>query len=893
MRQKFFHFLSKLIEKKSLFIIIAATFFSCASIFFASTHIRMNSDYDDLVSEDLPYHKRYKDFLKEFGDQEYLFVVVEKGEDSKRAKAFIDALAKRLKNEATLEEVLWKIDQPKLKTSFPLYLSPSALDATKDFVQSHQAFTHSLLSIHHLASLFSVVNQSFNQVQPSAEHEPVFEKGFQFLNALLKDLSSVLRGEERKAISLEETLMELDPEFDSDAYLRSGELYFLFLMPKKDFGTMEVIAEPLQKIREHLTEVKKEFPEVKAGLTGRPVLAADELAATNKDMTLATTLALLCVGFLFVFFFRSVSRPALAMLTLVMGISWTFAFVALVFGELTILSIVFALILIGAAVEYAIHFVARYQEEIQKHNSLADAVEQTLQTAGRSNMTSALTTAAAFFTFTWTDFTGLAELGVIAGVGIVLCLLAMTLVLPALLYTKDKTLSQEQRRHTFPFQVPALLGLYRYPNRVLLGFVLFLFMLSPFFARVSFDNNLLHLQPDGLESVEMEHLIQEKSSERSWFANVRVDTLEEMQSQIAQLKQLPVVDHVESITKLVPDEQEKKQQIIADIRSKLGNISFPQLSSSVQKNELLHQLDLFQKKILSLQDAAFSSGKIEEVNELEHFSSNITEFSALLQQADEATLKALQAYQSDLLGPLRTAMLLVVQALSPEKLAVSDFPEAITRRYISSKGAYTFYIYPKENIWDPDALDAFVTAVSAVNPNAFGTPYEVHESGKLMRTTFLYSAIFAFAVILFLVWFDFKAIIPTCLAIVPLMVGMFLLVCVMGLLSLSFNMANFFAIPILIGVGVDSGVHLVHRILHERNLSALGTATAKGVLLTVFANAIGFGMMMIASHKGLASLGKVMAIGSITCLLSAVVFMPPLAALLLKLPALDKSARGS
>ena len=201
---------------------------------------------------------------------------------------------------------------------------------------------------------------------------------------------------------------------------------------------MEVIAAPLERIRQIIDETKADFPGVDAGLTGRPVLAADEIATSDRDMRRATILAIVLVGALFIFFFRSISRPLLAMGSLIMGIAWTFGLVALVFGTLNILSIVFTLILIGASIEYAIHLVARYQEELAKGKKIENSMAQALATSGRADLTSAFTTAAAFCTIMWTDFTALAQLGFIAASGILLCLAAMLIVLPAMIVLRDR-----------------------------------------------------------------------------------------------------------------------------------------------------------------------------------------------------------------------------------------------------------------------------------------------------------------------------------------------------------------------------------------------------------------------------------------------------------------------
>ena len=498
-------------------IVVLAVGLTIFAGIYAQQNLRLNADYDDLVSEELAYHQRYKNFLKEFGDQEYLYIVVDAEDSQGQAKPFVRALANRLQKLPEIRELIWKVSSPALEKSFLLYLEKEQLAKIGAIANNGSFSLRKIKSWQTIVPFFAEINAALSKPMQGA-NEDMLEQGFVFLGELFSSMQAVLDG--KPASFKIEAMLGNEHSFDMDGYLKSGKLFFIMIMSQKDFSTMEVIAEPLAKIRKVLAEVKADFPEVKAGLTGRPVLAADEMISTDKDMRAATTLAIILVGLLFIIFFRSFARPILAMCSLLMGIAWTFAFVALCFGELNILSIVFALILVGAAIEYAIHLVARYQEELVQHQDIKLAITNSLTTAGRSNLTSACTTAAAFLTIMWTDFSALAQLGAIAASGIMFCLFAMLIVLPALLVLRDGNKSKEFLQNIAPFKLPALLKVYQRPKRFLLAAVGVSLVLIVFIPRVEFDNNLLNLQATGLESVEFEHLIIDKSNESTWFANI-------------------------------------------------------------------------------------------------------------------------------------------------------------------------------------------------------------------------------------------------------------------------------------------------------------------------------------------------------------------------------------
>ena len=890
MRHKLFTFLGKLSSQHSRLVVLIAVVLTLVAGVYAANTITLNADLDRLVSEELDYHKRYLDFLDEFGDMEYLYVVVEIGDDLPKAKRFATDVAKRFEKIQDIKEITYKIDNPAMEQGFMLYLPMDELKALAAILTDGAFDVRQVAHWKTLTPFFAAINREVaGPVDTSREKE--LATSFTFLDGVIDDMTATLANGKQYESCLQSLFFGDGETFDPDGFLRNGDLLFIMIMPEKDFTTMEVIAEPLARIRKAVNETKANYPGITAGLTGRPVLAADELATTDRDMTKATLLAIVLVGLLFVFFFRSFVRPTLAMASLIMGITWTFGVVAVVFGSLTILSIVFALILVGASIEYAIHLVARYQEELAKGMDVRTAMTNALTTAGRSNLTSAFTTAGAFLTITWTDFTAIAELGVIAASGVILCLISMLVVLPAMLVIRDTRLSAEKLKNVKPFGLPRLAKIYRHPAIVTMGCVLIMVAAVPFALRTSFDNNLLNLQAKGLESVELEHLIIEKSSETTWFANSTAKTVEESHRKAKELRKLKTVRRVDDIERIVPEQQSEKIEVVKKIAPVFGKITFDKPDAHVDRGALLGQLDKLTSSLGRLTEGAFSSGRVDAVEELEAFGAKVKMLRDGVAKATPEQLEKLGKYQVSFLSDMQTNLKLLSTGMDPKPITIEDLPQSIARRFVSPKGTYALTIYPKENIWDPASLEEFIDEVRALDPGVLGTPIEVHESGRLMRETFLKSAILAFIVIFVMVLIDFKRVRPALMAVMPLAVGTLWLVGLMGLFGVPFNMANFFAIPILIGIGVDNGVHLAHRMQRDNCVEAIGKSTGKGVMLTALANAIGFGAMMLAAHRGIASLGQIMAIGGLTMLVAALVAMPPVAHWVMRIPIRETGAR--
>ncbi len=883
MRHRFFQCLACLSSRKPWLVVTVAVALTAVSAFYAATTLTLNADLDKLVSEKLDYHRRYLNFLQEFGDQEYLYVVVEIDDDLPRAKRFLTSLAGRLEKIGDVEEIIYKVDNPAMERGFLLYLSMEELKALNTMLVGGAFDVRDMARWTMLDQFLAAINKEVAGPIDTAREEEL-STSFKFLDGIIDDMSDTIERGTPYGSRLQELFFGNGETFDPDGFLRNGDLLFLLLMPEKDFTTMEVIAEPLARIRAAIEEAKADYPGIRAGLTGRPVLAADELATTDRDMTRATLLAIALVGLLFILFFRSFARPLLAMISLIMGITWTFGLVTLLFGSLTILSIVFALILVGASIEYAIHLVSRYQEQLAAGQSVSEAMMNALITAGRSDLTSAFTTAAAFLTITWTDFTALAELGFIAASGVILCLIAMLVVLPAMIISKDRRLSAERLRKVRPFGLPRFAKIYRHPGKLAVACAVATLIVVPFALRTGFDNNLLNLQAEGLESVELEHLIIEKSSETTWFANSVANTVEESHRKAEMLRKLPSVRRVDDVERIVPERQEEKIAIVRAMAPAFEERVYEEPATEVDQARLTAELSALENNVSRLTEKAFSAGRPDAVEELERFSAKVTKLKDAIERADRHRLTRLAAFQWEFLKDLHSNIDILATGMDPKPIALEDIPRSIAKRFVSPSGRYALVIYPRENIWDPPKLAAFIDDVTAVDPEVLGTPIEVHESGRLMRETFVRSAALAFVVIFLMVLIDFRKIRPALMAVMPLAVGTAWLLGFMGIFGIPFNMANFFAIPILIGIGVDNGVHLSHRMERDGYVAAVGKSTGKGVVLTALANAVGFGAMMLAAHRGIASLGQIMALGGLTFLAAALLAMPPIAHWAMRIP---------
>ena len=620
--------------------------------------------------------------------------------------------------------------------------------------------------------------------------------------------------------------------------------------------------------------MKDAHPEVELGLTGRPVLQADEMMTTDKDMKRATLAALVGVFALFVIFFRRLGRPLLCILTLSIAILLTFALTALTIGYLTLLSIVFAAMLVGLGIDFGIHFIARYQEELEREGDVEVAVSNTIRTTGRAIVIGGITTAAAFYMTLFVDFKGLRELGFIAGSGVLICLFSMITLLPALIILLDSRMGRKASARTIRVPLLELAGSHPLPIITIAGVMTGagLFCL----AGLPYNPNLLELQAQDLESVRYERLLIEDSDFSTWYAAFIATDIEEARRKQQSIEALDkeVIARTESVLDYLPERQLEKLKRLEGARSALAGIVIPAASEKVDAKKLGGALELLQGNLFDLADIVSQAN--EEEGRL--FAARLLAAADLSGELPAEKIARLSPFQRGWIAEVN-GLLSSLQAAVIETTPISpaNLPDILRSRLVSRDGdEFIVYAYANGDLWQEETMRRFIQEMRRIDPEVTGAPVQVYESAGRMREGFEKAALYSLGIVLLFLLAELRSLRLTLLAMVPLLVGLLWLLEALPLLELDFNLANFFALPILIGCGVDGGVHIIHRFRESGSVLSVGRTTAAAVTLSFLTTMIGFGAMATASHRGVASLGLMMIIGLLCILAATVVLLPAL-----------------
>jgi hopanoid biosynthesis associated RND transporter like protein HpnN len=864
-------------------IVALATALAVLATAYSTFRLGYKTSRHDLVNPNNEYGRLWNDYVKEFGEEDDAVVVVE-GESRAAVVPVLQELAAMLGNENKhFHAVLHGVNLEKIRSKGLHYLAPDELAAVETFLDEAGAVVAgqwSRLTVGGMVQGMCLrLEQEAHKVlaagganalaaaPPSATGLIPVQSPEQQLSRLAQSLLSAVdkrRGYQSPWPAMPQsfaTLSELNSEY---LLMQEGRLGFVLLrLTKSDEDGFARGAAAVEALRSLIDQVRLRHPEVKLGLTGIPVMEFDEMATSQTSMTWAGILSFFGVALLFIAGFGGMRHALLANLVLLIGMAWTFGYVTFAVGHLNILSVSFAATLIGIGIDYGVHFVARYLKEREQVRTPHEALLRTMSTMGPPIATGAITTAVAFFAAGFTDFTGIAELGIIAGGGILLCAVAQLYVLPAVIQLVD--------RSGFGFRMPTPLPVHQWiaplmqsPGKLLLSTLLFTAVLGGGLVKLRYDHNLLNLQADGLESVELERKLLEECNQSVWYAVSIADSREELLARKEQLLQMKSVERTEEIVSLLPIDHDRKRPIIERIQSKLAALpERPPLIPVDRPEDLGQMLGAAQQLLVQFQQPG-PARTFEQIRD------------TLRRLPAPECLTLLSTFQQQMAGDLLSRLHILRTMANPEPPQLTDLPESLVHRFVGLNNRHLLKIYGRGNIWDMDSLGQFVRDVRSVDPRATGNPLQAYEASLEMKGSYEKSAWMALAVILGLLWLDFRNLRSAMLAALPLGVGVLQTFGILGLLDLPLNPANMIALPLMLGIGVDYGVHIIHDYLEQPGRYRMSASTAIAVLVDSLTTIVGFGALMIASHQGLQSLGRVLTIGVSCCLFTSLIMLPAL-----------------
>ena len=865
--------------------------------------LKFKTSRNDLLGRDSEYWRLYSEYTREFGDEEDYLIVIE-GDKPERNRAAVDALVKKLlatdanssRDDSALaqqfiaDDVFYRVNFEPMQQWFLYYLSTNDLVEIRNSLAEFNQLVNVLQNKPKLATFLDSMNQMLQQMDSATDAERKRMQAFvPTITATVKQLADYKPGREKwkflspwaNAFFSEEMVGEAENAMKWDGYhvFRNGQMYVILIHPRLTgkIPSPEHHAATVPKLHRVINDVRPSFADLRITLTGEPVLDYDEMIHSEKDTIKSSILTLVLIGIVIVAGFRDWLRMLLSITCLVLVIIAAMGYATLSIGHLNIITITFTVMILGLGEDLGVQFISRYEEELGKGATRFDAVRGAVRWTGPSIVTAGVTNAAAFFAMCLSGFKGVSELGIIAGGGMLLATLGMMVLLPSLLLCVRR--QQEKIPTLAKAQASALERVLLARPHVTIAVCAIATIASLAFATVTrFDSNVLNLQSLGLESVETELRLLKADAESTIYAAVVADNLDHARALQTKLSKLTSVATVHSIAELIPEQQEEKAPIIRGIRERVGKINF--ITTSFTENDasdLQRALGSLRLRASAMARAAGDRNDADAKKVFTALTDVIKAAREKLQTVPSAELTGwLGRYEKNFYTDLQAQLnLLAGQAERP--MLMTDVPDDLRRVLVGKNGKKLLLrVFPKENIWERAELERFVGEVRSVAPQATGTPLGLYEFIDVLQRGYIKAALWAFVVIAIMVFIDLRGWLATVLTLVPLIFGIIWMIGVMAITGITFNPANILTLPLMVGIGVAYGVYFVQRYREDGEAAFLGKSTGRAVMLSALTAIIAFASMIIGSHRGIRSLGLVMTLGVVTCLIASLTLLPAL-----------------
>jgi hopanoid biosynthesis associated RND transporter like protein HpnN len=879
--------LARLIITYRWFFVVPQLVLAAVCVFYTVKNLEFNTRRDNLVGSNKKYHQNFQKLKKEFPTQDDLVVVVE-SEDAEKNRQFVERLGARLDAETNLfTHVFYKGDLKMLGSKALLFVPEGDLEELRKRLGEYRPFIEQFTRATNLVSLFSLINRQFRTAkrEQNAENESLV-KALPALERIVIQARDSLRRQGTPPSPGVTALFNPGGNADNEIYITfaRGRIYLVTAQAPRE----ELNNDAVERLRDLVEQVKSEVPGINVGITGEPVLEHDEMVQSQKDSTLASVVSLVLCALIFIYGYQETGRPVKATFCLLIGLCYTLAFATFAIGHLNILTITFVPILIGLAIDYGVHLISRYEEELRHGRTEAAALTKAMVFTGQGIFTGAFTTAGAFLAMAFTDFKGIQEMGVICGGGLLICLIPMLTMLPVFLlrgrqnvidHVQGDVDERRARIENLWLQRPVLTTVITLALCALAATQI---------HKVYFDYNLLNMQSEGLPAVEYEKKLvfadkavpgETNSNTKSvLYAAVIATNLEHAIILEQQITNLPSVAGVESITRFLSEDQTRKLRIVGEVKRDLANIRFPPPDTRlIDMRELsltLYSLygylgtasESVETEDPELAKALLSLRRAVEVlrkdmlagspADVENHARKLADFQQAFFRDIQETFAALQT--QDTRAPLR----------------VEDLPPALRDRFVGVTGKYLLMVSPRKDIWDRENQREMIGELRQIDPNVTGTPVQLYEYTDLLKESYVEAARYSLAAICLLVLIHFRSLTSLVLALVPVGVGSLWLGGFMGYFDVPLNPANIMTLPLVIGIGVTNGIHILNRFAEEQSPSILARSTGKAVLISGLTTIAGFGSLILGKHRGIESLGYVMSVGLAACMISGLTFLP-------------------
>jgi uncharacterized protein len=834
-------------------VIALSILLAVASSWYAATHFKMTTDVNQLISSNIPWRQREAAFEKAFPQFELIVAVVQ-APTPELVEAATSALVSRLSQQ---KDLFRSIDQPK----------------GGDF------FTQNGLLFEPVADLtpqMTMLTQAQRLVQVLA--------GDPTLRGVIQVLQFGLLGVQGGEIKLDAMTWPMNLAADAVEKVNSGQpanfswhelvqghaatsddlLRFVEIQATLNYSELEPGQRATDAIRQAATDldIASKY-HARLRLTGPVPMADEEFATIKENAALNATVTIAVVLFILWLALRWVRIIFAVFVCLVVGLSITAALGLVMVGTLNLISVYFAVLFVGLGVDFGLQFSVRYRAERHEVDDVRGALLEAAKRAGGPLTLAAFATAAGFLSFLPTVYKGVSELGLIAGVGMLIAFGTSITLLPALLSLLKPPPEPAQLGYAVLAPVDDFLARHRVGILIVTALVVVGGLPLLFWLR--FDFNPINLRSPKTEAVAT--YLELKSDPDSGANDIQVlePSLPAADEMAARLRALPQVARVTTLSNFIPDDQQQKLPLIQNAAKTLLPALNPTAPSPPPTDA---------------QNVSMINSTVDVLNRLAGTGDNsgavaarrLATAMAALAKADPA---ARQRAEAAFVQPLRTALDDLRNLFKAQEVTRANLPLTLARQWVTEDGQARIDVAPKGDSNDNATLRAFAGAVQSVAPTAIEGPISILEARRAIVSAFMEAGACALLSIGILLWITLRRFSDVLLTLVPLLLAGVVTLEICVLVDLPLNFANIIALPLLLGVGVAFKIYYIMA-WREGQTNLLQSVLTRAVSFSALTTATAFGSLWFSSHPGTSSMGKLLAISLLTTMAAAALFQPVL-----------------
>ena len=644
----------------------------------------------------------------------------------------------------------------------------------------------------------------------------------------------------------------------------------LIVQPELDFSNLFAAGTAIRSIRAESFELGiGEGQAISLRITGGAALAYEELKSVSKGMGTAALMSLLIVVALLWLGTGSFRILVYSMISLLVGLCLTAGFAAVSIGSLNLISVAFAVLYIGLGIDFAIHFSLRYSEFRDSDMANGAALREASRDVGSALVICAVSTAIGFYAFIPTDFVGVSELGLISGTGMFISLLVNLTLLPALFALSPVRMTSRLHQKVSHEPGPFARFVQRFGGSITVWIIIIGVIASYTLVHARFDYDVLNLRDQNSESVATYRDLLATSETPPWRLTVLAESESQAREYRRRLEGLPSVQKVVDVYDLLPVDAASKAEVLLGIREQLAGI---QANAATEGQSQLKALQSILKGLEQLDSS--NPERDESIGALhDALQAAILKLEA---SSNEKRQEGLLRLDELLMGDFGPTLDSLQKRLDQKAVELNSLPEDLRKRWVSESGTWRLMVFAKNDLSDINELRRFVNGVSGEVPQVTDLPIINLASGEAAVRAFQQAFITALILISLLLWVLLRSLRDTLIVLLPLLLAGILTTAASVLFDIPFNFANIITLPLLLGIGVDNGIHMVSRartaMPADGNL--LHTSTSRAVILSALTTVASFGNLAFSSHPGTASMGQLLTIGVLVTMVCTILVLP-------------------